>query len=428
MEFRFETLRDHVTPPTQEERRRTRERLQALAVPRLTGTEGAQRTATELRGGLEALGYEIRELPFSFSQWPGRFALAAGGGVFLLGVLIATGFLWAGNGLVSLIALLVGAASASAIALSALRASTSLRWGRVETANWLVHRPGARPRWLLVAHRDSKSQLLPTAMRVAAIVVGVAAWVGLLVLSLAELLVAGRLPLWPVLVVGGLAALCSGLIALCWVGNDSPGAVDNATGLAALLGLAERERDSDDVAFLVTDGEELMLAGAYAVAPTLPPIEGVINLDVLDDEGTFSVVDRHGYPRRGVAPHLVAALLSAAHALDVPARRRDMPIGVMADHMAFTEAGLPSVTLHRGTVSTFHRVHRPADDLENLRGDGAATAVAMVDGALRILRGELEVGSEEPDAASGTPDAGRGEDADAVTARRTPHPASRSPR
>lgn len=387
MEFHVETLHDRVVPPTEAERRQARERLVALAKPRLTGSEGAEETGAELRQQLESLGYEVHGIPFTFSAWPGRFGLSAGAGVFLLGVLVATVFLWMGNGLFALIALVVSAALVLGIAFYAPRASASLPWGRVTAENWLAHRPGSRPRYLVVAHRDSKSQLLPTVLRVSAIVVGILAWIALLVLSGLAFVRVEWVPGWALIVAGGLAILSGLLLTLCWVGNDSPGALDNATGLAALLGLAERERDRDDVGFLVTDGEELILAGAYAVAPTLPPVAGVINLDILDDEGEFSVVERHGYPRRGFAPHLAAALMSAAHALDVPARRRDMPLGVMADHMAFTDAGLPSVTVHRGSISSFRRVHRPGDDVDGLTGAGAASTVALVHGALQILRG-----------------------------------------
>src|SRR5690606_19091292 len=120
--------------------------------------------------------------------------------------------------------------------------------------------------------------------------------------------------------------------------------------LATLLGIAERERTADDIAFLVTDAEELGLAGARAIAPRMPPVFGVINVDGIDDHGTFHVVERFGWPRKkGLAPHLAAAVLGAADRLGMSARRRDAPFGILLDHMPLVEAGTPALSIMRGS-------------------------------------------------------------------------------
>lgn len=390
MEFDVQAIQDRIVPPTDQERDSARERIGSLARPRLSGSEGATEVGADLRARFEAIGYEVKELPFSYSAAPGRFALSAAGAVYTLGIIVAILFLLSGSGIGALISLVVPAAIIGGIIYAVPKAIQRLGMQRTETTNWLVHRTGVRPRYMVVAHRDSKSQMLPTTLRVAAILAGILAWIVLLVLALFEIgnpeLVAR-----PVILIAGIVGVLAGIgLALCWVANDSPGALDNATGLAALLGLAEREQASDDVAFLVTEGEELGLAGAHAVAKTLPPLEGVINLDVLDDQGDFQIVERFGYPRRGLAPHLAAALLTAADVLGLPARRRDLPPGIMVDHMAFTDAGLPSVTVHRGTNATFQRVHRAADDASRLNGSGTAATVALVSGALGILRSSMQ--------------------------------------
>jgi Zn-dependent M28 family amino/carboxypeptidase len=183
-----------------------------------------------------------------------------------------------------------------------------------------------------------------------------------------------------------IAVLAATVITLCWADNESPGALDNASGVAALIGIAEREREHGDVAFLITDGEELGLAGARAAAKRLPAVFGVINLDGLDDDGTFYVLERFGWPRRGLAPHLALALLSAASALNLAARRRDVPFGVMLDHMPIVNAGTTALTVMRGELSSMRYVHRPADARERLRGAGVSAAVDLVSAALRMLR------------------------------------------
>jgi len=189
------------------------------------------------------------------------------------------------------------------------------------------------------------------------------------------------------------AALSAGLSALvlafCWVENNSPGALDNASGVAALLGLAHQQRGAGDVALLVTDAEELGLAGARAIAQDLPSVIGAINLDGIDDVGHFLVVERFGWPRRrGQAAHLAAALLRAGQDLKLDLRRRDAPFGIMLDHMPIVDGGTPALSLMRGGVESLRRVHRPADNLAHLRGGGVASAIELVGRALDLLRAQ----------------------------------------
>jgi Zn-dependent M28 family amino/carboxypeptidase len=141
------------------------------------------------------------------------------------------------------------------------------------------------------------------------------------------------------------------------------------------------------VGFLITDAEELGLAGARAAAPHLPPVFGVINLDGLDDDGPFYVLERFGILRkRGLAPHLAAALLQEAEARGEPANRRDLPFGIPVDHIPIVKAGMPALTLMRGTTKSLNRVHRPADELDRMSGAGIIRTVELVGGALARLR------------------------------------------
>ena len=117
-------------------------------------------------------------------------------------------------------------------------------------------------------------------------------------------------------------------------------------------------------------------------------MRGIINLDGLDDRGPFHVIDRHGYPRRGMAPHLVAALLTAADQLGVRARRRSLPSGLLVDHIPFVEAGFAAVTIMRGSARSLRRVHRPADVPALLSGEGITATVTLVSAALGLLRAD----------------------------------------
>jgi hypothetical protein len=186
-------------------------------------------------------------------------------------------------------------------------------------------------------------------------------------------------------VLAGAAGL---MLIFCWTGNASPGALDNASGVATVLALAESERERDDVAFLITDAEELGLVGARAIARKLNPVFGVINIDGIDDDGPVYVLEKFGLPPRHIAPHLVASILQAADTMNLPAQRRNVPFGLMLDHLPLARAHLPAVTVMRGSFASLRRVHRPVDDLNHMSGAGIETVTRMLREALNLLRQE----------------------------------------
>jgi Zn-dependent M28 family amino/carboxypeptidase len=259
-----------------------------------------------------------------------------------------------------------------------------LKWGRIEAKNLLAFGAGKRPRYVVMAHLDSKSQLVPLALRAPAIVLTVLAWLAMLIIAVVAIVepVGGA---W-VLVSTAVGVTAGILLLLSYAEDKSPGALDNASGLTALLGLAEQQREHGDVGFLVTDGEELGLAGARAIAGQLPPVFGVINLDGLDDDGEFQLIERFGLRRKGLAPHLAAALLAAAEDLGYEANRRDLPYGVLVDHVPIVEAGQPAMTIMHGSARSLRRVHRPGDSVDNLRGRGIERTMKLVAAALDRLR------------------------------------------
>jgi hypothetical protein len=388
MPFDIDEARARLADLERSDPARLRDHLAALAQPRLAGTEPAADVERLLRARFEELGYQTREFPFSFSAWPGRFGLTMAGASLALGGVLGAWLIPAGLPGAAIAILLVCLALAVTPLVALGPALDRLPWGRVESRNLLFSPPEGRPTWVLMAHRDSKSQIVPTLVRSGAIALAAVAW--LLLLVLAALWIAGDPFRWPGLAIGvGVVLFVAGLIlALSWSGNESPGALDNASGLAALLEVASDTRSTGGVAFLVTDGEELGLAGARAVAAHLPPIQGVINVDGLDDHGVFYVAEGYGWQRKGSAPQLAAALLTAATVLDMPVERRRLPRSIPVDHLPVAEAGIPALTLLRGSWRSLLRVHRPSDDVDGLDGSGAAAGATLLRAAIALLRAE----------------------------------------
>lgn len=358
--------------------------LEELAQPRFCGSAGWQATHARVRRLFEEAGCTVDARPFEASLVPGRFAFPAAGFSLFAASAFAILALLDERRVLALAVLATGALLVTLIARGAAAATDRWSVQRLRMINLFAFRPDAHPRWLFVAHLDSKSQFVPLMLRAAAAGGAVLIWGALLLLALL-----GGPPSREPWLLGTLAVLamtCGVPLLLSGSGNGSPGALDNASGVATLIGLAAAERNANDIAFLITDGEELGLAGSRAIGTALPPVEGVINVDGIDDGGSFFVLERFGLRRQGRAPHIAHALLAAAQAAGMPARRRDVPLGLILDHMSFTHAGFPALTLMRGTLRSMARVHRPADDLTHLRGTGVDAAVELLRGALVVLR------------------------------------------
>lgn len=359
-----------------------RELVAALARPRMTGTDGAAAVEAELRRRFDALGYETRELPFAFSTLPGRWGLPLAG---LLTTAMAAGAVWvlaAGRATTALAVLAVGLVLAAAPLLFLDRA-LRLPWARVETANLLFVREA--PRWIVMAHRDTKSQWAPTLIRTAALALGLGAWAAQVGLAIGG--ATGTAPPTGATWAAGGALLAAGVVlALSPAGNASPGALDNGTGLAALLALAGRRPGG--VAFLVTDGEELGLAGARAIAGRLPEVAGIVNLDGLDDAGAVRIAEGRAGRRGDAVGAMAIALLEEARRLGLEAVRRPLPPFVLVDHEPLAAAGLPALTVLKGRWRSLLRVHRPADTAARLDGTGAARVATLVLAALGGLMEE----------------------------------------
>jgi Zn-dependent M28 family amino/carboxypeptidase len=154
------------------------------------------------------------------------------------------------------------------------------------------------------------------------------------------------------------------------IGNDSHGALDNASGVATVLEAARSSMQDMPIGVLLPSAEELGLAGARAWARDRREEKGIaINCDGVDDGGALTIM-YSGIP----SIELMGAIRDAA---EEPSRVRRMPLGLLLDSVALTEAGWQSVTVSRGTFASLRRVHTREDSLQRLRG-AAITKTARV--------------------------------------------------
>ena len=312
---------------------------------------------------LKKLGFRVQEHPFEFSAFSGRWAAP------LAGVLIPTLATllvgpngsrvgWAGAGAVIVLLLLLGrwASGGGVVAAPVLRRNGV----NIEATR------GESPAVWLVAHLDSKWQPVSMIVRVAGVLTLAIGLVGLVVLRIAD----ASLVHWALVVIwiGAVPLMLS------VVGARNHGTLDNASGVAAVLDAAARIDRSRSLGVLITDAEELALAGArvWASEGRYGPAVA-INCDTVDDDGPLVLMYTGSRPGR-----IVSALEAAASSVGEEIRTFPLIPGILTDSIALAARDWETLTLSRGTLRTLQRIHTSRDTLATMSGTGISGAAEVL--------------------------------------------------
>lgn len=352
-----------------------------MAVDRLPGSTAVAEVEHLVAGELAALGYAIARHEFTTSSARLAAASLTGAGLGWTALALAPLLVFPAPGwLVSI----VGLATLALVAvLAAGIAEGRLRARRVEpvpAVNLVATRDA--PRAWLVAHLDAKAQGLSLGARVLAVLLAVAGAAGLVLLLVGR--VGGTLP-WGVVLPVAAAALAGGaVLSRSMPRPGSPGAVDNATGLIAVLVAARRLARRRDVGVLLTGAEEFGMEGARAWVRTSRAAGLFVNFDGVDARGAYRVM-RHG---GGVAGRPLAdALADELRRTGSPVRVGPLPPGVLVDGTILARAGMAGVTVSRGDWRTLAIVHTPRDTADRVDVQAAVTAGAAAAAALEHVLG-----------------------------------------
>lgn len=329
--------------------------------PRAAGSVAEAEARQWCRTVLEGHGFSVTEEPFAYSAAIGRWMVPLCATLVAL-ALGATSVAWrsARPGASSAIALGV---LGLVIGLAARRAATTgvltFPLARREGVN-LVATRGTPSVWL-VAHLDTKSQPMPTLVRAGLLVVLGVALVATVAVSIWW--PASRPAPWALPLVGTLAGF---VLSFATVGNESPGARDNATGVAAVLAAAGQLAPGQSLGVMIPSAEELGLAGMRAWVRGRSP-GTAINVDTVDDVGPWRCMV-HGAASRPLAQSVAAAMRATGMG---ELRVSGVIPGLLTDGVALADAGWRAVTLSRGNWQTLARIHRPGDSVLGLVGTGA---------------------------------------------------------
>ncbi len=350
-----------------------RAHLEALAAgPRQTGTSSVAAARAHCANALREVGFTVAEEEFEYSAFPGRFGTPIAG-LFALAVLRAASAMSAfGSPGGALAAAIIGTALLGVVGRWMTRSGVlSMRLFRNSGVNLVARRGQTEPVVWLVAHVDSKSQPVPMVLRVAALVLLAAAWLATIVVTAIQLAGVHVDLAWTI--VRAVALISALPVIATFVGNRSAGAVDNASGVVAVLLATTIMPSAAPIGVLITDAEELGLAGARAWARGRVPA-AALNCDGVDDAGAFTIMHSGSPPGR-----VLEAFKNAASRcrLDGPSVRHVLP-GILVDAVALHDAGFATATLSRGNPRTLQRIHTSRDDLRHLAGTGIPDAARLL--------------------------------------------------
>ncbi len=367
----------------------------AIARPRRVGSGEDEKVAAEIEERLRQWGYRVERQPFTFSTAPQAFLT----GVVLSGMLLVVVILLTSDrssalsylAALALLMLLVAFMPLNRmVQASALSYAKRGRLKQYTTANLIAQLPlpdrSDIPHLFLVAHYDSKSQHMPITIRIALFMLTVVLGLLLAVLTLL------RVPAVVYLPIGLLVLVVGAPLLFLDVGNASPGAIDNASGVGLVLHLAEvlaqqaEWRERLRITILIPSAEEWSLMGSVAFVRTYEQMlrqqaeQGglhILNFDGIGVDGDLYYVGHSYRVSNRATIGLLAQVQAACRELNLPLKRFGF-IGALFDHIPFAQRGFDAISLV--TVSAASQsVHTPADSIDKLhvRGFDQAGRVAL---------------------------------------------------
>ena len=364
-----------------------------LAFPRLVGSTGEANAQAYIVQQFTALGLEVSQETFSFTKFPAEVLPRILCGLFVPVVLSVP---WFGEQFPTLVCL--------ACLLSLSVALFFTQWqerfeglydiGRRHYSENIIATNGAKqnsntPTLLFVAHYDSKSQVLPIAVRAVAYGIAIVGLIGLTIATVIKVITFVWLPDYIVWSVAGITIFCLLLLQINFTQNHSPGGFDNASGVGVMLEAARvvmARGEKKPVTFLAAGAEEYGMCGALRYIQKHANEYDrnrtyVINLDGLGVGSAVNVVTRYGIPPVRTTRTLVEMFQISGASLGIKVSERYLPIGVGLDSIPIASRGFEVVTLTAGDVSSVAlKIHSEEDRSDLLDVDSLQqVGVLLVD-------------------------------------------------
>ena len=363
-----------------------------LAFPRLVGSAGEAKAQDYIVQQFSELGLDVTREPFSFTKFPAEVLPRLLCGLFVPVVLSVP---WLGERFPIPVCFtcLLSLSVALLFTQWQKRFEGLYNVGRKYYSENIVATNGRKPNdktptLLFVAHYDSKSQVLPIAVRAVAYGIAIVGLTALtLVMVIDVLTVAWKPPNLTVWSVVGTTTLCLLLLQINFTQNRSPGGFDNASGVGVMLEVARvvmARGEEKFITFLAAGAEEYGMCGALRYAQIHADEYDqentyVINLDGLGVGNAVSVVTRYGIPTVHTADMLTEMFRTSGKALGIQVFERYLPIGVGLDSIPIASHGFETVTLTAGDVGRVAlKIHSERDTCDLLNTESLQQVGALI--------------------------------------------------
>ena len=372
-----------------------------LAVPRLSGTDMEHKTASHIEQHFRSLGLAVTREPFEF----GTMGLLTA----KLFVALFPAFLFGCLFLLDSLPLLSLSLSVGVLLLFSYvtRNSSKMAWvghawnNRLKSHNIIaIKEPKLEEKLHLIvgAHYDSVSlsrnifrnhyRMVLVLMPVFYITVAFLAVIGLI--GLISSMSGFVLPSTVSKIFLGL----SGVLTLFFLtflvtghGNSSAGAADNASGVAALMEMANAMKDHPleylRISFVAFGAEEFGLLGSnnyFFAHRNALRANGthMISVDMPGGKGKLGYVEKYGMPPRKTDPYLNEMLMEAAKQVGVKCEKIELPPFHGSDHEPFDQRGVPATFLGAVSKESMKTFHTSNDDLDAIDHDNLSAACRLL--------------------------------------------------
>lgn len=271
---------------------------------------------------------------------------------------------------------------------------------KIETANIIGRikpKGEIKARAIMVAHYDAKSQTYSIVFRIALYIVstfGILLFGGLFILC-------GILGIFGVGLLGSkfffvgltITFFASFLIIFNGLGNESPGAIDNAASVGIILEAAEKIKadppQNVEVLVVSTGAEEVGLVGA---SKFVKKHEGefdrastyIINLDGVGSKGKIVALKSYGIPPSYTSEKMNNWIKEICNDNSIPVRFSYFPVGGSTDMYPFVQAGYQSINLASMSKAARY-VHTSNDTMEFIDEIGLKRGIIISEGLVRKI-------------------------------------------
>ena len=372
-----------------------------LAFPRLVGSAGESKAQDYIVQQFSELGLNVTREPFSFTKFPAEVFPRLLCGIFVPVVISVP---WLGDRFpipecfVCLFSLFI----ALLCTQWQKRFEGLYDVGKRHHSENIVGTNGRKPNdntpaLLFVAHYDSKSQVLPIAVRAVAYGIAIIGLTALTIVMVIKVLTVAWQPPVPIVWgIAGITTVCLLLLQINFTQNRSPGGFDNASGVGVMLEVARVLVALDEeksITFLATGAEEYGMCGALRYVQKHADKHDrentyVINLDGLGVGNGVNVITRYGMPPIQTANVLADRFQASGESLSIQVSERYLPIGVGLDSIPIASRGFETVTLTAGDVGRVAlKVHSRQDRCDLLNTESLQQVGELIV-AVSLHRGE----------------------------------------